>query len=325
MYKKLNNKGYMLIEIIFASVISFSVAYYLLNLTYKFKDLNEDVYMSTAFSNDKILIEKNIMNDLANINIVNISVISTGSTKTVELILEDNSKRKIEINKSSRTINYSKWNGTEYTTYYKKTLNSSLDIGNVTITDTNKNVKIIIPVTSKYSTEKYSIRIYFKYKGEATNQTEPEEPTPPTPNPTDPVTPDPTDPVPPVEQETPQYFAFGTPTTSSTNNYNNIDHNIFAGLYNNGTEKALCLNFNNQLHCFKNNNWNTERNNISQFCTTNNGNSIHNNEIEAGCTIDSGSYELFVYATGVVEILDWAEMQYCELSASGTVDCGYGW
>ena len=60
---KLNRKGYMLVEIIIASVLAMTVAYYLLNLTYRFKDTNEDLYHSTVFLNDKILITKNIMQD----------------------------------------------------------------------------------------------------------------------------------------------------------------------------------------------------------------------------------------------------------------------
>lgn len=62
--KKLNNKGYMLVEIILASVIAFSVAYYLINLTFKFKDQNMDLYNLTAIETAKINITKNIMNDL---------------------------------------------------------------------------------------------------------------------------------------------------------------------------------------------------------------------------------------------------------------------
>ena len=66
--RRLNNKGYMLVEIIVASVIAFSVAYYLLNLTYKFKDKSEDIYYSTTMLSDKINITKNIMNDLEKIS-----------------------------------------------------------------------------------------------------------------------------------------------------------------------------------------------------------------------------------------------------------------
>ena len=36
--KKLNNKGYMLIELIVSAVMAFSLGYYLLNLTYNFAD-----------------------------------------------------------------------------------------------------------------------------------------------------------------------------------------------------------------------------------------------------------------------------------------------
>ena len=59
---KLNRKGYMLVEIIIASVLAFGIAYYLLNLTYKFKNTNADVYESYYYMKDKILITKNIMN-----------------------------------------------------------------------------------------------------------------------------------------------------------------------------------------------------------------------------------------------------------------------
>ena len=62
--KKLNNKGYMLVEIIIASVIAFSVAYYLINLTIKFKNQNSDLYNNTIIKNDKVNITKNIMNDI---------------------------------------------------------------------------------------------------------------------------------------------------------------------------------------------------------------------------------------------------------------------
>ena len=48
--KKLNNKGYLTVEVVLASVIAFGLAYFLLNLTIKVKDkvyiINEerDVY-----------------------------------------------------------------------------------------------------------------------------------------------------------------------------------------------------------------------------------------------------------------------------------------
>ena len=63
---KLNKKGYMLIEIVLSSVLAMSIALYLLNLTYQFKNKDEDIYQSTIYSSDKIAVTKNIMNDLEN-------------------------------------------------------------------------------------------------------------------------------------------------------------------------------------------------------------------------------------------------------------------
>ncbi len=164
MYKKLNNKGYMLVEIIIASAIAFSITYYLLNLTYKFKNINEDVYVSTVFENNKILIVKNIMNDISNNKIINIE--QSNDKKTITLTLEDNSKKRIEIN--NRTITYGNYNGTSIQTndksYYTKTINNSLEVGTPSInqTEDNSKLKIIIPISSIYSKKTYSIKLYYK-------------------------------------------------------------------------------------------------------------------------------------------------------------------
>ena len=61
---KLNKKGYMLVEIVIATVLAFSIAFYLLNLTYKFKNTNSDIQESRAFLADRLVITKNIMNDI---------------------------------------------------------------------------------------------------------------------------------------------------------------------------------------------------------------------------------------------------------------------
>ena len=89
--KRLNNKGYMLVEIIIASVLAFSVAYYLLNLTYDFKDKNEDVYFSTATLSDKINITKNIMNDLEGKEVVIIN--NSNNYVTFQVGTTDNIKQ----------------------------------------------------------------------------------------------------------------------------------------------------------------------------------------------------------------------------------------
>ena len=61
--KKLNNKGYLTVEVVLASVIAFGLAYFLLNLTIKVKDKNDDMLVKTILINDKAIIENNIMKD----------------------------------------------------------------------------------------------------------------------------------------------------------------------------------------------------------------------------------------------------------------------
>ena len=105
---KLNKKGYMLVEIIVAFTLTFSIAMYLLNLTLKFKDTNEDIYYSAKYLKDKNLITRNIMNDLEK-NIINVSGMNkTNKELTFEVKEDDgNTKtRKLIINNNTITYHY---------------------------------------------------------------------------------------------------------------------------------------------------------------------------------------------------------------------------
>lgn len=64
--KKLNRKGYMTVEIIIASVIAFSIAFFLMEITFKLVDINDNEYISTNFMTDKALIMKNIKENIQN-------------------------------------------------------------------------------------------------------------------------------------------------------------------------------------------------------------------------------------------------------------------
>ena len=162
--KKLNNKGYMLVEIIVASVIAFSVAYYLINLTYKFKDKNMDVYESTALSSNKIIITKNIMNDLVG-KYCQITTDKENVGNTIDIECKDetatiNKRIKIENN----TIEYGDLDSgtisTEQKNYYKKKLPSYIEIGSPEINNINNNKTIInIPISSIYDKKTYNIKI----------------------------------------------------------------------------------------------------------------------------------------------------------------------
>ena len=61
---KLNNKGYMLIEIILASAIAFGVAFFLLELVINLKNKNDDMLVRTLVTTDQAIITNMIMDDL---------------------------------------------------------------------------------------------------------------------------------------------------------------------------------------------------------------------------------------------------------------------
>lgn len=192
--KKLNNKGYMLIEIIIASVITFTIAFSLINLIIKFKDRNEDVYSETALLNDKINITKNIMNDLKSYTIVAINKIDNESDKSEKIVelkvtQEDQNEaiiKRLKINKN--VIEYGDFvndNFSKNKSYYKKTIQSFVEVGDPkinisseentnneevndsTLENINNEEKILtlsIPINSIYSDKQYDIALFLKTK-----------------------------------------------------------------------------------------------------------------------------------------------------------------
>ena len=173
---KLNKKGYMLVEIVLASVLAMSIALYLLNLTYQFKNKDEDIYQSISYSSDKIAITKNIMNDLDKQVITKIEksennevVLTTQSSGTEE-------RRKIQINNPENkevTITYGKINNDgsfdkNDSSYYQKNLQKSLLFKEIKINNENENIITIkIILESMYTDDDYSIKLLAKTSAEA--------------------------------------------------------------------------------------------------------------------------------------------------------------
>ena len=58
---KMGNKGYMLIEIILASSIAFALAYFMIELTIKLKNKNDDLLVETLTATDSAIISNGIM------------------------------------------------------------------------------------------------------------------------------------------------------------------------------------------------------------------------------------------------------------------------
>ena len=171
---KLNRKGYMLVEIIIATVLAFSIAYYLLNLTYKFKNANEDIYQAYLYTNDKLLITKNIMSDLENGIVQNIkpSAPENPSEILFDLCFSDITceKRKLLLTKTNENtvLEYGKVNDNdefEYkdVSYYKKKFEPTLIINSLEFVNGNDNIAITIPIKSIYDDNDYSIKIYAEY------------------------------------------------------------------------------------------------------------------------------------------------------------------
>ena len=176
---KLNKKGYMLVEIIVAFALTISIAMYLLNLTIKFKDTNEDVYYSTRYLKDKSLIVRNIMEDLNrgiirkieynNSNEIRFSLYIDGQEEKEEsrkLLIYNNDGFGIEYGKTDESGNFDK----NDISYYKKTLETSLIIEQTNIhieADQEGNTfSIIIPIKSLYTDDNYNIILLGKSYGE---------------------------------------------------------------------------------------------------------------------------------------------------------------
>lgn len=66
MMRHLNNKGYMLVEIILAFVLAMVVMYFVTELTIKLKNKNDDLLVKTLVATDQAIIYNTIMRDLYN-------------------------------------------------------------------------------------------------------------------------------------------------------------------------------------------------------------------------------------------------------------------
>ena len=140
MKNKLNNKGYMLIEIIVASALAFGLAYFIIDLTIKLKNKNDDLLLTTQITTETTIV----------------------SNKLMSYIKEDNAKfdcNNINIDKENNTI------------FYKDKLITKINKNGI-IKEDNPNkickvekqyIKINIPVeVAQMPDEKFDINIYYE-------------------------------------------------------------------------------------------------------------------------------------------------------------------
>lgn len=70
--RKLNNKGYLIVELILAAVLAMTMAYFLLNLVVKLSKKNQDLYVETVLLTDKAIITNTIMDDVNKYTLVSV-------------------------------------------------------------------------------------------------------------------------------------------------------------------------------------------------------------------------------------------------------------
>ena len=165
---KLNNKGYMLVEIIVSFSLAFAIVISLTNLVLKFKDLSEDLYYETKYLKDKNLITRNIMNELDKGTISNINLIDSKTLTFTYEYLDDENKSVEEIRKLEiydNNITYGKYENNSFITndlsYYTKTMESSLEIKELENCSNFPNYFCIkIKVDSIYSDLNYDLTFF---------------------------------------------------------------------------------------------------------------------------------------------------------------------
>lgn len=135
----LNKRGYMLVEIILATAIAFGMAYFLLNMTIKLKNKNDDLMVETLISTDQAIIMNGIVSKLKGASCATVN----GAIKV------DN--RKISVNEEMVDV-----------------VNEYTEIGEVNCLKVeDKVIMLIIPLTVKQMPDKnFDIELYWMEKGD---------------------------------------------------------------------------------------------------------------------------------------------------------------
>ena len=147
---KLNNKGYMIIEIIMASMITFGIAYFLFDLTVNLKNKSDDIQKKTVVMKDRAIIENYIMKALNN---------GTGIGCETDKILsyKNNDDQDHKIGVADDYI-YDKV-GDEY--QYKKKSNDYISFLGFSCNDNETKINITIEIKDKLTDERYNIKLTY--------------------------------------------------------------------------------------------------------------------------------------------------------------------
>jgi len=143
--KKLNNKGYLIVEIIVASVLAMTIGYFLIRLVIKFSAQQEDTYMTTKYISDKNILTTMIIQDVEKLGVKEIEI----AEKKVTFTFNDSSSKELIID-SNNKITYDG---------YIQQFDNSLTFGIINIEYNDNYISINIPMTTNYSNEDYGIKL----------------------------------------------------------------------------------------------------------------------------------------------------------------------
>ena len=109
--RRLNNRGYLIVELILASVLAMTVAYFLLNLVVKMSSKNQDLYVETALLTDKAIMTNLVMEDVNKYNLVGVS--QSGNSVNFDFKDKDNNdiKKKLVVDTDDKSVTYSNEDG----------------------------------------------------------------------------------------------------------------------------------------------------------------------------------------------------------------------
>ena len=135
---KLNNKGYMLSEIIVCSIITFAIAFFLVDIAINFKKKAEISYLNSKYMVNYTLINKNIMDDVENYNLKKVEFKKNNNTYYIDfsyLVNEDIVLKRLTLQNGDNVINYKY--GVYDSNYIKNDYYVEKKLDNMGVTDIN--------------------------------------------------------------------------------------------------------------------------------------------------------------------------------------------
>ena len=184
--KKLNNKGYMLVEVIISSAIALVMAYFLVEITVKLVNKNNDYYEQSVFVSDKNILTKSIMDvfndeyfELVKVDYNNGSNSVNFTFQYYDYYYKEMKQEVFTLTIDGNVVSYGCDDEEDYS--YKKELSSDLIVGPLNIntyvvpgvnyTDTVNNALLFIklPAYTNYSDEDYGLNLVIPYNTNKVN------------------------------------------------------------------------------------------------------------------------------------------------------------